>query len=360
MPPERRVTPKNPLWAATERLLTFFRPAPVRRGWRMPTGHAWQPAIAVEALLAAYEVTARDRYLDVVAASFRRYRGRRSRFCDDDGWYLNAWLHAFDVTGEPRYLAEAEALFAAMAEYWDPVCGGGVWWRRDRSYKNAITNELFLLAAARLARRAGTDRAERYLAWAQRAWAWFRDSGMIGSADLVNDGLDAGCRNNGETTWTYNQGVILAGLAELWLATGEPELLEWARRVADGAIRTLVHPDGVLCEPGEAELVSGAAVNRDAHAFKGIFVHGLARLAEAPGSRPAGLERTAFDPAPYRAFIARNADSLVRRAGDGAGGYGLSWVGPPGPVDAATQASACLLLGAAARIGTGGDARGPM
>lgn len=348
----------NPLRAATERLLTFFRRAPMRRsrgGWRTPTGHAWQPAIAVEALLTAYETMAHARHLDVVAASFRRYRGRRSRFCDDDGWYLNAWLHAFDITGEPRYLAEAEALFAGMAAYWDPECGGGVWWRRDRSYKNAITNELFLLAAARLTRRAGADRSDRYLAWAERAWGWFRDSGMINSSDLVNDGLDAGCQNNGGTTWTYNQGVIVAGLAELWRATGEPEPLEWARRIADGAIRTLVDSDGVLCEPGEADLVSGAAINRDAHAFKGIFVHGLARLAEA---RAVGPIATAFDPAPYRAFIARNAKSLIARAGDGAGGYGLSWSGPSGRVDAATQASACLLIGEAARLVSASDDRG--
>ena len=38
---------------------------------------------------------------------------------------------------------------------------------------------------------------------------------MIGPAGLVNDGLTADCANNGRTTWTYNQGVVIGGLAVL-------------------------------------------------------------------------------------------------------------------------------------------------
>lgn len=51
------------------------------------------------------------------------------------------------------------------------------------------------------------------LAWATKEFAWFNASGMIdraGGTWLVNDGLDAAtCKNNGGTTWTYNQGTPL-------------------------------------------------------------------------------------------------------------------------------------------------------
>ena len=332
------------LHGAMRRLLTSFRPGLIRPGraeWRTPTGHAWQPAIAVEAVLTAYECTGDPAYRNVVAASFARYRGRRSLFCDDDAWYLNAWLRAHDRTGERPYLDEARALFATLVPYWDQQCGGGVWWRRDRRYKNAVTNELFLLAAAGLHRRTEGEEAGGYLDWARRSWAWFRDSGMINAEGLVNDGLADDCANNGGPTWTYNQGVILGGLVELWRATGEAELLAQARRTAEAAIATLSDPDGVLHEPGDP-----LAASRDAHAFKGIFARGLGRLAEVG-------PQVGFDRTPYLACLRTNADALVTRAGDGRHGYGMSWAGPPGPVDAATQASACLLLGEVARLGSG-------
>jgi predicted alpha-1,6-mannanase (GH76 family) len=45
---------------------------------------------------------------------------------------------------------------------------------------------------------------------------------------LVNDGLTPACAHNGSTTWSYNQGVVLGGLAairylyELWLQSRQP------------------------------------------------------------------------------------------------------------------------------------------
>ena len=73
---------------------------------------------------------------------------------------------------------------------------------------------------------------------------------MINSDGLVNDGLHR-CVNNGGTTWTYNQGVILGALAELWRATGEPEPLRRAHLIASSAITLLVDPGGILREPCE-------------------------------------------------------------------------------------------------------------
>jgi predicted alpha-1,6-mannanase (GH76 family) len=291
--------------------------------WRTPTGEAWQPALALEAVLLAYEVTGDGSFLSVVERSFNRYRGRRSRFHDDDGWYLNAWLRAYDVTGEPRYLAEAQALFEAMTAAWDDTCGGGLWWSTDRTYKNAITNELFLLAAARLSRRTASATA---LDWALRTWRWFEGSGMINSDGLVNDGLDGQCRNNGQPTWTYNQGVILGALVELWRATEDRSYLDHAERIATAATRELVHSGSQVLR----EAVAGEE-NRDAHVFKGILAQGLARLHAA-------------DPDAYAAigtFLRANAEAVA-----GAGTYGYTWHGTPGTVNAATQASAALLLGA--------------
>jgi predicted alpha-1,6-mannanase (GH76 family) len=313
---------------ALEKLLTFFRP---RNGsWKTPTGEAWQPALALEAVLNAYERTRDPGYLQVVEKSFTRYRGRRSRYFDDDGWYLNAWLRAYDVTGDVRYLHEAESLFTEMTRGWDDVCRGGLWWSTDRDYKNAITNELFLLAAARLCRRVPqTATTDSYQDWAGRTWRWFDASGMINDGHLVNDGLDRSCANNGGVTWSYNQGVILSALVELSDVTGERGYLDLAGEIADAAIATLVSPEGILREPGEPD-----SCGADGQIFKGAFVQGLARLYRAGGSARST----------YWTFLNGNADSLWRSSRSHDNGIGLCWAGPAGRVTAATQAAASLLL----------------
>ena len=317
-------------WAVA-RLLRYFSARTGR--WRTPTGEAWQPALALEAIVNTYQRTRDVSYLHVIERSFARYRGRRSRWHDDDGWYLNTWVRAYDVTADPKYLAEARELFTVLTGAWDDVCRGGLWWSVERTYKNAITNELFLLAAARLHRRTGE---EEYARWAGRAWAWFDRSGMINSANLVNDGLDGNCVNNGETTWTYNQGVILSALVELWQITGERTYLRRAESIAEAATGTLVNPEGVLREPGESDL-SG---NKDAHLFKGVFAQGLAHLHAADrASRPE-----------FGEFLAANADAVWHSARHDRRGVGLSWHRPPGRVTAATQASACLLFGPVALL----------
>jgi predicted alpha-1,6-mannanase (GH76 family) len=323
---------------AMAKLLTFFRPRTGR--WSTPTGEAWQPALAVETVVNSYERTRDPSLLDVIEKSFGRYRGRRSHFYDDDGWYLNAWLRAYDVTGDRGYLDEAEALFTEMATGWDGVCGGGLWWNKDRDYKNAITNELFVLAAAGLHRRAPDGAGKgSYHHWALRAWDWFDASGMINDAGEVNDGLNASCANNGDTAWTYNQGVILSGLVELWRVTGERRYLARARQIADATVNSFRNRGGILKEPCEPRTCNG-----DAQIFKGVFAQGLARLYRADPDNTAYLD-----------FLHRNADSVWRTSRDRSGGLGLSWDGPPGPVTAATHVSALLLLGSVALLHASGE-----
>jgi predicted alpha-1,6-mannanase (GH76 family) len=317
--------------AALTRLLTYFRPRSGR--WKMASGEAWQPALALDAVINTYQRTGDPACRTVVERSFSRYRGRRMPFYDDDGWFLNTWLRAYEVIGDDAYLEEAASLFTELTGGWDSTCGGGLWWRKDRTYKNAITNELFLLGAGRLHRlAAGGDHGE----WALRAWRWFDGSGLVNPAGLVNDGLDGACANNGGTTWTYNQGVILGGLAELWRATGDRAYLDRAEAIADAALAALVDADGVLTEPGEP------GCDADQQIFKGVFAQGLARLHHA-GGKPA-----------YASFLRANADA-VWAGRDERDGVGLRWAGPARDVNGATQASACLLLGAVALLDRGGE-----
>jgi len=302
----------------------------------------WNAANALTAVTRYSQLTGDRSHLWVVENTFtkaqrgfiklqRRKRGFINDFFDDNLWWALAWVAASDLTGDERYRAAAQAIFAHSLTGWDDTCGGGVWWNEKRDYKNAITNELFLTLAALLAAR--VPGRQEYRDWALREWEWLHGSGMIGPSGLVNDGLTAACANNGGTTWTYNQGVILGGLAALHDLTGDEAYLRQGEVIADAALRALVDQAGILAEPGEAKATGG---DRDMPQFKGIFVRYLRDFSR-------------HRPKPeYGAFFRANADSVLANAGNPAGQFGLRWAGPFDKADASRQTSAVEVLTAAA------------
>ncbi|RMZ04573.1 hypothetical protein D0860_06317 [Hortaea werneckii] len=243
-------------------------------------------------------------------------------YYDDEGWWALAWIAAYDVTRNPQYLSEAESIFEDMKDAYGTTPCGGLWWDKPHTYVNAIANELFLDVAAHLANRA--FRKSYYLDWAQREWAWFQGSGMINSESTINDGLDLDtCENNGGTVWSYNQGVILGGLAELSRATGDDSYITRAKEIADAAIAALTE-DGILHDPCEPDC-------------GGVFARNLQILQKAsPEDR-------------YASFLDANTDSIWEHNREGSE-LSLIWSGPfITPANASTQSSAMdALIGALA------------
>lgn len=304
----------------------------------------WNSANALTAVIRYSQSTGDRSYLDVIENTFtraqrgfirvqRRKPGFVNDFFDDNLWWALAWVAARDLTGDERYRAAAQAIFAHSLSGWDGTCGGGLWWNEKRNYKNAITNELFLTLAALLAARVPGQR--EYRDWALREWEWLHASGMIGPSSLVNDGLTAACANNGGVTWTYNQGVILGGLGALRELTGDQAYLRQGEAIADAALRGLTSPAGILTEPCE---LTAAGCGGDGTQFKGIFVRYLHDFWRHSG-KPA-----------YPAFILANADSVLANAGNRDGRYGMRWTGPFDKADASRQTSAVELLTAAAAL----------
>jgi predicted alpha-1,6-mannanase (GH76 family) len=291
----------------------------------------WNSANALTAVVGsgmpAYRYVIANTYDRNVGAGLGQFR---NEFVDDTGWWALAWVAAYDVTGDHRYLDTARAGADYMHSFWDTVCGGGVWWRTGRTYKNAITNALYVQLNAALHNRTPADTA--YLGRARAGWAWYAGSGMVNAAHLVNDGLDtATCRNNGHRTWTYNQGVVLSALVELHRATGDPALLTTAATLANASTTDPgLNPGGVLREPCEPEC------DRSSESFKGAYVRGLARLDAALPDHP------------YRAYLRRQADSAYRGTRTALDTYGLRWAGPRTPPTASTQQSAADLMNASA------------
>jgi hypothetical protein len=232
----------------------------------------------------------------------------------------------------------AKSIFVHMTGGWDATCNGGIWWNHARTYKNAIANEEFLLLAASLHNRTPNDAGPgSYLDWASQEWAWFSQVGLVNSNYLVNDGL-SNCRNNNGTTWTYNQGVILGGLVELFGATGDNNYIAQAEHIADAATARLVSAAGILQEP--CSKTAGCDGNQVS--FKGLFTRYLARLYDVD-ARPA-----------YGAFLLRNARSIWSNDLGPSDALGSNWSGPFDLAEAHRQSSAMSVLAALAEPSTQG------
>lgn len=301
--------------------------------WEGPTGYrneTWT-GVSTELISSAIE-----------AMNSAWYNETDGRWNSTTAWWLtgNTLQSVCDYmfkTGDTQYLVEAEGTIEKQSGplAWWPEGGGD--FRADStddtdlSYKNAISNELYIKLAASLHNRNPGD--TQYLQRALRVWKWFEASGMINSANLVNDGLTEGsngtCTNNGATTWTYNQGVILGGLSELYLATGDEEYLNTAKNIADAVVSSAaLSPDGILTEPCEA----AGDCDSNQEAFKGIFTRNLAELNILLAGRP------------YDSYLADNAQSAWKNDRNSSDLYGLSWAGPYADATVGTQSSVVSLL----------------
>lgn len=260
---------------------------------------------------------------------------------DDDGWWGLAWVDAYtyariyDPTHAASYLDLAEDIFSYVAAQWDTSsCGGGLWQNQKPTHtKDAIANELFLSLAASLYLRTGD---QSYLDWASREWSWFQGTGLINAHNLIYDHLASPnsvtpppCTPEGTQYWTYNQGVILGGLSQLYQATAVTDpteaqvALSQARAIAncvtsrscggDTAIANppLVDERGILTEACGTHPCTYAP----SYQFKGVFVRNLAILGRiTPG---------------FEGFLAANAASLWSGDQSVGGEFGFYWDSPP-------------------------------
>jgi predicted alpha-1,6-mannanase (GH76 family) len=286
--------PNNGLWSAN--------------GW-------WTGANSLTALIENIRVTGVTTHQGVIANTYNRQVNSRegqfrNEFIDDTGWWGLAWLAAYDLTGDARYLNTARADADWMHSFWDTRCGGGVYWKSDRTVKNAISNSLYIQLSAALSQRLGGDAT--YRARAQAGWAWFQGTGMINGSNLVNDGINlTTCRNNNDVTWTYNQGVLINGLVQLNRLTGDANALAVARRIADAATTSgTLNPNGITRDPGESD-----SCQNDGASFKGAYVRGLAVLNSVTNGA-------------YTAYLQRQASSAFANDRNGLNQYGNHWAGP--------------------------------
>jgi len=276
----------------------------------------WNSANSLESLTLYMIYSSSNTFMDDIQNTFSRTSVPETETgsFDDAQWWAIAWFRNYQLTKNPQYLQRSIDIWNyILSNAWDNTCNGGVWWSSSKNYKNAITNELFLVLSTLLYLENPTN--STYKDWAIAEWNWFEASGMINSNNLVNDGL-SNCKNNGGTTWTYNQGVILGGLYYLYQITGNSTLLSVAQNIASATITKLVYSDDVLKETCEPNNCDG-----DQHQFKGIFLRYFGILTEGmPNNSNKSM---------YKAWIQTNSDSIWSKdRNPSTNTCGLVWNGP--------------------------------
>ncbi|KAJ7825938.1 glycoside hydrolase family 76 protein [Mycena leptocephala] len=297
-------------------------------------GSLWTDANTLEDLHNLMLATGTDQFAAVADQSFIGKSAQDSSTAhwnsilggsnDDAGWIVLALWKIADYKrarglNASAYLNSALTVYNIIAGQWDTTCGGGVWWSTAHTYKNAITNELFLLVSATGAINFPTQAP--YLANANKVWAWLKSSGMRGANGLWNDGLtqDGTCKNNGQTTWTYNQGVIASGLSALYAVTKDASLLTEAEITLDATIK-LMTTNNILRESCDNAASGGSVCNQDQQIFKGIWTKSVQYY----------LDR-ANDPArtaKYSAFLGSQSSGVFHFGTDAAGDVGSVWYAP--------------------------------
>ncbi|KAI6863709.1 Six-hairpin glycosidase [Hortaea werneckii] len=328
---------------------------------------------------------------------------------DDAQWVVLEWLEAIRFTYQyddyassaqgkadiARFAHRAHIFYNIVQDQFDTsLCEGGITWNPTLApYKNAITNELFLSSSiAMYLYYPGDNDTDPYpspaytnatnttlptlpplaahdpvlLDNAIQEYSWFQHHNFTNAQGLVVDGFHVSegqttCDERNEMVYTYNQGVLLSGLRQLWEATGNIQYL------IDGYafVETVINATGWYTSPssssGEGEEEEAgqwaglgrngimedycdapANCSQDNQIFKGIYFHHLDLFCEALPTRTPLVEGVTFTASPdlaaehagrcrgYLPWIRHNARAALATRNDAGvvgGWWGAGFVG---------------------------------
>ena len=122
-----------------------------------------------------------------------------------------------------------------------------------------------------------------------------------------------------QTTWTYNQGVFVGGINNLYTITGNHSYSDIAIRVANASIHKLIYSNGILKEPCEPNC------DTDQVQFKGIFMRYMMYFFQSRNNTSSSSFLM------FKQFANLNSNSVFKNdllTQNGLDYFGLLWVGP--------------------------------
>jgi len=239
----------------------------------------WTYIHGMDAVIDGAERTNKQKYYGLIETFYDAQDTRHGWFndyYDDENWFVLTLIHAYDVTGNSKYLNKAEEIYADIQNTaWDNGCcgeiKGGLWWNKAHTQKATAANAGAVISGLKLYKRtnkvAYRDFAKQvYDFW----WANMVDKTTYQVADHINP--------DGTKVWwkfTYNEGLMIGASLEMYNTFQKTSYLSGARKIADFMINneTVSTAYGKVLSDGNAEQCSG-----DCWQFKGPAYRYLMQL----------------------------------------------------------------------------------
>jgi predicted alpha-1,6-mannanase (GH76 family) len=168
------------------------------------------------------------------------------RYFDDNAWLVLALAEVFEITGDKKYLEQAEATFRFVLSGEDDKLGGGLYWRENvLTSKNTCTNAPAIVSALRLHQ---LTKEPKQLETAKRLYAW-TNAHLQDTDGLYWDNIQLDGKVN-RRKYTYNTALMIRANCLFHAITGEGRYLDEARRVATAAEKQWVHENGGISDSG--------------------------------------------------------------------------------------------------------------
>lgn len=254
----------------------------------------WESGAMFDALIQYWSLTGDSQYNDLTSqgilfqqgdGDFQPVNQSKSLGNDEQSIWAFAAMSAAETdfqkpTGNISWLSLAETVFNNQALRWDTeFCGGGLRWQifpfnMGYNYKNSLTTGSFFQLASRLARFTGNA---TYSDWAEKAFAWTTDIGLIDESWNVFDGSDvsSNCSNINRIQYSGSAGTYITGAAHMYNITSGAAQSTWKSRL-DGLLSNTLSvfggEDGILAE---VACENSGKCTTDMKAQKGLLVHWL-------------------------------------------------------------------------------------
>lgn len=218
----------------------------------------WVQAIYWDMIMNAYKRTGDERYKTLIKEIYQGGYEQYSAYdwtdeiewfiYDDMMWWIISLGRAYQITGDPCYLADASSgFFYVWKESYDEK-RGGMWWNFKHDAKMACINFPTIVGAMTLYE---CTKNKSYLEKAMKLYDWSRKVFLDAKQGCVADNIHYHFqRPNGmDVDWTtqlYNQGTFIGSAVMLYKATKEKRYLDDAILAADYVKDRMCDSEGML------------------------------------------------------------------------------------------------------------------
>lgn len=181
-------------------------------------------------------------------ASYPVSLGQDTRFYDDNAITGIELVDAFRISGNTKYLEQAELAMDFIMTGEDTVCGGGVVWNETEGKgvgeKGISANGFSVYLALKLYQ---INKKQVYLDYANRIYSWVKRN-LQNPDDLIYwNGVNVKDCSVNKTIWTYNTAIMILSDLEFYTLTKDKSYLEDATRMGASSYKNFTtQVDGML------------------------------------------------------------------------------------------------------------------